>query len=446
MANSGVVFKWIKSNRTEIKKHRMGIGKAPKMQAHINKMHLDYIATRPGAVFNKNSHGIFGYICNPEENKLLDCDEIDLDMISERVGEITQKGIDVFKTVISLREEDAIRYGYTSRKAWKGLLELKVNEIAKAYKIQASDLEWTASYHSERGHLHCHLLFWDRRQYDENKNNKRVPFVNYEKIRKSLAKEIFKEDYQKLLLQKNEDKNQLFEESSDEISELLAEIFPHKFPNYMFSNKFKQKNFEKMIQMINSLENLIKEENLKALGKEKIDYRYGYQQKNVREYIDEVSMLILNTSSDCKILYDNYIKSYLEIQKLLGAVKSEKDEENVKNIAKGEIMNKMGNCILKTLKQIRIDEEREKKNEEWEKRKEEYEMQRLQNTLNWNKRCEFYTRSTIENIFYELSNLSISTNAQSRRLRKSYSELSKAEKREIAIMKANSDGFDWFVE
>lgn len=201
--NSGVVFRWLPSNQKEIKNHRMNNGRTPNLQAFVNKMHLDYIATRPGAALNDNAHGLFGYIYDENKNILADCNNLKLEEIEKRVGEMSSIGIDVFKTVISLTEEDASNYGYTTREAWQGLLELRINDIAKEYKIPISDLEWTASYHSERGHLHCHLLFWDRNQYDENKNNAKKPFVNYKNIRKSFAKEIFNEEYQEALQIKN---------------------------------------------------------------------------------------------------------------------------------------------------------------------------------------------------------------------------------------------------
>ena len=148
MENSGVVFKWLKSNQKEIRNHRKNNGRTPNLQAHINKMHLNYIAMRPGSVFNENAHGLFGYIYNPVQNKLLDCDKLKLENISKRVGEMSKNGIDVFKTVISLKEDDAIKYGYTTRNSWKGLIEQKINEIARCYKINVTDLEWTASYHA----------------------------------------------------------------------------------------------------------------------------------------------------------------------------------------------------------------------------------------------------------------------------------------------------------
>ena len=49
-------------NQNEIRNHRKNNGRTPNLQAHVNKMHLNYIAMRPGAALNNNAHGVFGYI------------------------------------------------------------------------------------------------------------------------------------------------------------------------------------------------------------------------------------------------------------------------------------------------------------------------------------------------------------------------------------------------
>lgn len=450
MENSGIVFRWLPTNQKEIRNHRLNKGRTPNLQAHINKMHLDYIATRPGAALNKNAHGIFGYIYNPEENKLKDCDELSLKSISERVENMSKQGIDVFKTVISLKEDDAITYGYTNRTSWKGLIEGKINEIAREYKIPIGDLEWTASYHTESGHLHCHLLFWDRNQNCENKKNKRMPFVRYKQIRKSLAKEVFRNDYMLAVENKNESRIKFLKISESEIDNLLAEVMPEQIPrNTVFSNKINKNNLEGLTSKISNLEEFIKQENLKNLNTEKINYRYGFQQKTVKEYIDKISFLILKSSPDCKIAFKKYIKDCIEVQKIIGAIENDKDENNIKMLAEKELLNKMGNIILKNIKDIRIEEkakQRELKQKQYEENYIKYLDQRLENQILYNKLSinNASTMNIVEQIFKELSNMSISNNAKLSRIQKDYSNLSKAEKRELAKQKLNSNGFEWF--
>ena len=448
MSNSGIVFRWLPSNQKEIRSHRMNKGRMPNLQAHINKMHLNYIAMRPGAALNEKAHGIFGYIFNPEDNKINDCDELELDLISKRVGEMSKKGIDVFKTVISLKEEDAINYGYTTRRAWKGLLELKINAIAKEYKIPVSDLEWTASYHTEAEHFHCHLLFWDRNQNDVNKKNNKMPFIRYEKIRKSLAKEVFKSDYMFALENKNTSKNRLFEMTEKEIEELMLEVMPGQVSRKIFTNKVRRQNLKTLNEKLSNLENIIKQENLKYLKTDKINYRYGYQQNSVKEYIDNISLMILESSSECKIAFDKYIKDCVEIQKTLGTVNNEKDRKNIEQITRSEILNKMGNIILKNIKQLRIEENRKQYELAKEKYKESYNQYldtKLENQILYNKLSinDYTTLNTIEQIFRNLSNMSNSSSMKLSRIKKDYGNFSKTAKIEYAKLKANASGFEW---
>lgn len=448
MSNSGVVFRWLPSNQTEIKNHRKNYGRTPNLQSHINKMHLNYIATRPGAVFNQNAHGIFGYIYNQEENKLMNCDDLKLEKISDRVGEMSKRGIDVFKTVISLKEEDAISYGYIDRASWKGLIELKINKIAKEFRIPVRDLEWTASYHTEKGHLHCHLLFWDRNQNDENKKNNRMPFVRYKDIRKELSKEIFKRDYLLAIEDKNKSKEEMIQFSEEEIENWLYEVMPEDMPvRKVFNHRINK--IDNLTNKIRGLEDFIKQENLKSIKTDKISYKYGFQSKKVKEYIDNISMQIINSSSDCKKLFSNYLKNCIEVQRVIGAIENKSEEDKIKEIVEKELFNKMGNIILKDLKNINIEKNRKIKKAREEEYKERYEKfmdQKLENQIIKNNLYinNFTTLNTVEQIFRKLSMLNYSNKIKLSRIKKEYNNLSKEEKNAIAKMKENSNGFEWF--
>ena len=100
----GIVFKWI--NKKEIYQKYNGVGKPQNLHSYINKLHVDYIATRSGVDTGNNIHGLFGNILNTDEVEMLE-----LGVIEKYVQEVSNKNIDVFKTVISLKEEDAMQYG-----------------------------------------------------------------------------------------------------------------------------------------------------------------------------------------------------------------------------------------------------------------------------------------------------------------------------------------------
>ena len=52
--SDGVFFKWI--NQKEIYAKYDNKGRARKIQAYLDQLHEDYIATRPGTDFGEDSH------------------------------------------------------------------------------------------------------------------------------------------------------------------------------------------------------------------------------------------------------------------------------------------------------------------------------------------------------------------------------------------------------
>ena len=58
--SDGVFFKWL--NQKEIYKKYDNKGRSIRIQAYLDELHEDYIATRPGADFGDDLHGLFGYI------------------------------------------------------------------------------------------------------------------------------------------------------------------------------------------------------------------------------------------------------------------------------------------------------------------------------------------------------------------------------------------------
>jgi len=205
--SDGIFFKWL--NQKEIYAKYDNKGRARRLQAYLDKLHEDYIATRPGADFGEDSHGLFGYVLG--DNNI---EKMELEKIKKYVENLTLKDIDVQKTVISLSESDAIKYGYTTKEAWKSLLIERIYEITDEFGIKPENVEWTASYHSKKNNPHCHLLFWDKNQ---NLELQKKPFVRYKKIRKALAKTVFKLKLKSLYDIKNISKKMIADMTNEEL-------------------------------------------------------------------------------------------------------------------------------------------------------------------------------------------------------------------------------------
>ena len=551
----GVIFKWI--NKNEIYAKYNGKGKSQNLQAHIDKMHTDYIATRSGVDTGFETHGLFGNILDTDEVEMLE-----LDTIKKHIQNISKKNIDVFKTVISLKNEDAMEYGYFNKKSWKEMLEERMPEIARAFKIPLNDLEWVAAFHAKKDKPHCHLIVWNKNQ---DMSVQRKPFVNYKQIRSAVAKSVFKEelkaiyeikDVSKSLLGKmsknevdnykedlkklyqNEDlmlkavntentqnfvnraledmekddviyisnnsdpenytqikklDNEKFEfknigekallykddtyleavtflskfsnlkvmKNEDELNEFiqnkkeefknvedeLKEIMPSLFSTPIISSNIKQENIEQIINKMAKLEEVSKSF--------KRGFIYKYQEPESKRVLNEITMLLVNSNKDCKNEFNRYVDTCVKIDKILQKVDTYKDYEKIKNQARSEMIKKIGNQILKSIKETKT-EEYERKSAEWKEKREywnfktkefeekqgEYEARQL---LYENQLRESNIRQLIQETYKLLSEESMSKFQRFKRATRTFGDLSKREIKEI-IRNGKSSGFDWFGE
>ena len=551
----GVIFKWI--NKNEIYAKYNGKGKSQNLQAHIDKMHTDYIATRSGVDTGFETHGLFGNILDTDEVEMLE-----LDTIKKHIQNISKKNIDVFKTVISLKNEDAMEYGYFNKKSWKEMLEERIPEIARAFKIPLNDLEWVAAFHAKKDKPHCHLIVWNKNQ---DMSVQRKPFVNYKQIRSAVAKSVFKEElkaiyeikdvsksllgkmsknevdtykedlkklyqnedlmlkavntentqnfvnkaledmkkddviyisnnsdpenytqikkldnekyqfknvgekavlykddtyleavtflskFSNLKVMKNEDElNEFIQNKKEEfksVEDELKEIMPSIFSTPIISSNIKQENIEQIINKMAKFEEVSKSF--------KRGFIYKYQEPESKRILNEITMLLVNSNKDCKNEFNRYVDTCVKIDKMLQKVDTYKDYEKTKNQARNEMIKKIGNQILKSIKETKTEEYKRKsaewkekreywnfKTKEFEEKQGEYEARQL---LYENQLRESNIRQLIQETYKLLSEESMSKFQRFKRSTRTFGDLSKREIKEI-IRNVKSSGFDWFGE
>ncbi len=551
----GVIFKWI--NKKEIYDKYNGKGRAQNLQAHIDKLHTDYIATRSGVDTGFEIHGLFGNILDTDEVELLE-----LDTIKNYVQKISKKNIDVFKTVISLKNEDAMEHGYFNKKAWKELLDEKMPEISKAFKISLNDLEWVAAFHAKKDKPHCHLVVWNKNQ---DMSVRRKPFVNFKQIKSAVAKGVFKEELKAMYEIKDVSKSEIGKMSKEEIDtykENLKELYQNEelflnaietektqnfvnealddmkkdeiiyivnnsYPDnytqikkldderYQFKNvgekavlyrdntyleavtflsKFSNlkvtKSEDELEQFIqnrkeefNNIEDELKEimpsifnipiisSNIKQESIEQIinkmakleevsksfkrGFIYKYQEQESKKVLNEITMLLVNSNKDCKNEFNRYVDTCVKIDKILQKVDTYKDYEKVKNSAKSEMIKKIGNQILKSIKETKT-EEYKRKSAEWKEKKEYWNQKHREFEEKQGKfeaRQELYEkqlresniRQLIQEAYTLLSEENISKFQRFQRATRTFGDLSKQEIKEM-IKNSRSSGWDWFCE
>ncbi|MCD5401361.1 relaxase MobL [candidate division NPL-UPA2 bacterium] len=157
-----------------------------------NRNHLKYIARRQGVVKNREisnekyaqyiderpgSHGLF------RESGNADLKELQAELVAH-------KGI-VWRGILSLREDDAVRLGFAGRQGWEKLLKNQMQRVAKTLNIKQEKMQWTAAFHAAKGHPHVHLVFWEK---NPERTTGRLNREEFQGIKKIFAREVFREE------------------------------------------------------------------------------------------------------------------------------------------------------------------------------------------------------------------------------------------------------------
>lgn len=103
--------------------------------------HVRYAAERPG------SSGLFG------PNGPADWREV--------AKTLEQHELPAWRVILSMREEDAARWGMIGREKWAAAIEAAMPDVAKAMRLDPDRVRWVAAYHAKPGQPHAHLVIWE---------------------------------------------------------------------------------------------------------------------------------------------------------------------------------------------------------------------------------------------------------------------------------------------
>ena len=166
--------------------------------------YLSYIATRP-RVERRGAHGLFNSAA-----------AVDLDAA---MSELEAHDGNVWTIIYSPRREDAARLGYDNADAWRGLLMMHAQDLAKAMKIPADHFRWYAAFHNEGHHPHIHMMVWS----DDPKEG----FLTREGIaamRSKLTNTIFRDEMIQIYERKDVAYKELIEAAQDTMRELIQKM------------------------------------------------------------------------------------------------------------------------------------------------------------------------------------------------------------------------------
>lgn len=329
----------------------------------LNKALLLYIATREGVLLEDNTiltkmdseleelkknneifhyrrNGLFGNVSTQNLSKL-----------SNSIYDMTDKGKNIYHGIISLTEQDALHLGYTNRTKWEDYIKVAMPDIAAHLNIKIQNMTWVAAVHMEKGHPHLHYMLWD------NSNRIQSSYIHpsvQKNIRADLSKQMFQEERDKLILEKNMARDYILEFEKDALQELNPYLINLK-EKELFSYLGEKTSISKIPEKLTTsqLDHLTEKlSNLTSLLPKKGRISYAFLSPELKKYVDELVDYSLNIKSIQKE-YLEYLK-HAELltqtyTKNLDSIKLSKDK------VEQDIRKRIANSILFSAKSLRKD-------------------------------------------------------------------------------------------
>ena len=355
-----------------------------------NINHLYYIARRNMAIQNEKGVSTFGEIQG------LDVESAHLKEIAEHIGKKSANKTNVYRGIISLKEEPALQLGYDKQEEWKELMNRRVYDIANTLGIPTANVEWVAVVHLKKGNPHLHYMVWDKRQ---EINDYFISIQKQCKIKELLTKDIFNEELQQYYNLQNDTKNNLrnkalaLEIKAFDKSNCIGKLAYTNIPNKVIIDLIKRFNEVK--------------QRLPKSGR----LTYQFMPDDVKLKIKEFMEIIKNNNVDLQNECDKYIQTSSSI----GAMYGDSSKKYYEKKANQELDKLLGNQFLYAVKMLNL---------------EQLEKRTLVNNL-------------VQDIFRFLSILNESNEAKLHLYKNYKGEMSKQAKRDYAINKANSSNMNW---
>lgn len=234
----------------------------PEKVEELDKL-VKYMAERPG-VEKIGGHGLFS----------MNDEKIDLEKVANEIG--NHKG-NVWSSILSLTREDAEKLGYNNAQAWKDLLQMSSDVIAKEHDISLNNLRWYAAFHDTSTHPHVHLLVYSTNPKEGFRTKEAT-----KRMRDYFTKQVFKDSLHKIYVDQTELRNKTKDLFHDKLDAAINDI------KYRCSDNF-------VLEM--QLTELRK--NLKNVKGKKV---YGYLPPSIKKEVDEI-LKTITSSEDISSLY-----------------------------------------------------------------------------------------------------------------------------------------------
>jgi len=163
--------------------------------------HVKYMDERPG------SHGLFSSDGNVS--------------LKETMKELSNHSGIAWRFILSLKEEDAVKLGYTTRESWEKALRATISDAAAKMGIPESNMRWVAAFHQKKGHPHVHVILWEK----EPKRPRGVLSQGERKdIRKIFIREIYAKERLALTAEKSAVRDLIRDTARNDIVNVLKRV------------------------------------------------------------------------------------------------------------------------------------------------------------------------------------------------------------------------------
>lgn len=288
-----------------------------------NRIYLQYIAERPG------SHGLFGNI-----------DVSDINAVGNHVADLTKQGQNIYRGIVSLSEQDALELGYCDKEKWAQYMRSVMPDVAAEFGIPVDKLQWTAAVHMEKGHPHCHYMFW---RTDDKVQSSFIHTSVQNRCRELLSKEMFSQEREQIVINKTLSRDYLIESGNEIMDEAYQVLKTHNYEK--LPNRFTYNDINHVAGCLASLSNV-----LPVKG----SIKYQYQTDDIKK----ATQAVVNEILEIPYFQRAYAKYMADTEKTSDTYSAGANKKGrTLSHAESDIRKRLCNAVLKHSKEIKINRE-----------------------------------------------------------------------------------------
>lgn len=290
--------------------------------------HAKYANERPG------SHGLFGQDSNSKPE------------MKDIQRELKKHNGIVWRVILSLREDDAIRLDYTNKKQWERMLRATVMDAATKMKIKPTNLRWVAAFHEEKGHPHVHLMIWEKKPI---RSRGVLSKGEKEDVKRTFVNEIYAEERTRIYQEQTAIRDYIRDFSKDKVTDsvkliqelesshkdILTEMKSFGQLTVGISPRLSENENQELIYKLSELSDKLPNKGRIALG---------YMPKDVRDETLKVADWLLKQPQFEHSL-DKYLGYAEELTRHYST--SEKDISEAREKAYQDLKKRVGQLVLK---------------------------------------------------------------------------------------------------